>query len=130
MLNELPLARRRRVERRAALLIEQEMTMSELRKARQLTQCEMARILGVKQEQISRMEKRTDLHLSTLRRQVQALGGELDLVVSFPDTAPVRLGGFADVPIGKPQSRQPRTQAAGLKRAARAHTPTRRPRSA
>ena len=130
MLNELPPSRRKRVERRAALLIEQEMTMRELRKARQLTQGEMAKTLGVKQEQISRLEKRTDLHLSTLRRQVQALGGELDLVVSFPDAAPIRLGGFAEIPDGKPVPLRPRKQADRLRQPAPAHTATRRPRSA
>ncbi len=75
------------------------------------------------------MEKRTDLHLSTLRRQVQALG-KLDLIVSFPDAAPVRLGGFAEIPVGKPAPLRPRKQAARLRPAARASTPTRRPRSA
>jgi transcriptional regulator with XRE-family HTH domain len=73
------------------------MTMRELRKARQVTQVEMAKALGVKQEQVSRIEKRTDLHISTLRRSIEALGGELSLVAKFPNREPVRLTGFAEI---------------------------------
>ncbi len=69
--------------------------MRELRKARRLTQTEMAKALGVKQEQISRIEQRTDLHISTLRRSVEAMGGRLSLVAEFPDGAPVVVSGFA-----------------------------------
>lgn len=94
-LNVLPTGRRRKVEQRAALLIAEEMTMRELRKARKLTQCEMAKALGIKQEQISRIEQRTDLHISTLRRSVEAMGGRLSLVAEFPDGAPVVVSGFA-----------------------------------
>jgi len=91
----LPARRRKRIERRTEQLIAEEMTMRELRKARNITQVRMAKALGVKQEQVSRIEKRTDLHLSTLKRSVEALGGELILTAKFPDRAPVRLKGFA-----------------------------------
>jgi DNA-binding XRE family transcriptional regulator len=96
-LQTLPASRRRKIARRTNLLIAQEMTMRELRKARNITQVEMAKALGVKQEQVSRIEKRTDLHLSTLKRSVEALGGELILTAKFPDGAPVRLTGFAEL---------------------------------
>ena len=69
--------------------------MRELRKARRMTQTEMAKALGVKQEQISCIEQRTDLHISTLRRSVEAMGGRLSLVAEFPDGAPVVVSGFA-----------------------------------
>jgi hypothetical protein len=59
----------------------------------------MAKTLGVKQEQISRIEKRTDLHLSTLKRSIEAMGGELILTAKFPDGAPVRLTGFAELDV-------------------------------
>ena len=94
-LDALAPGRRKRIEERAALLIAQEMTMRELRKARRMTQTEMARALGIKQEQISRIEQRTDLHISTLRRSVEAMGGRLSLVAEFPDGAPVVVSGFA-----------------------------------
>lgn len=70
--------------------------MRELRKARQITQAQLAKTLGVNQEQVSRIEKRTDMHISTLRRAVEAMGGELTLTAKFPDGAPITLTGLAD----------------------------------
>lgn len=94
-LSALPEARRVKIEERAALLIAEEMTMRELRKARKMTQTEMAKTLGIKQEQVSRIEQRTDLHISTLRRSVEAMGGRLSLVAEFPDGAPIVVSGFS-----------------------------------
>ena len=54
-----------------------------------MTQIRMAKNLGVAQKQISEAEKRTDLHISTLRRSVEAMGGKLSLVAAFPDREPV-----------------------------------------
>ncbi len=82
-LDALPAERRGSIKARAATLIAKEMTMRELRKARKLTQRGMAKQLGVEQEQISRIEQRTDLHISTLRRSVEAMGGRLTLVAEF-----------------------------------------------
>jgi DNA-binding XRE family transcriptional regulator len=96
-LSTLPVARRKKIAKRTHLLVAEEMTMRELRKARQITQVEMAKALGVKQEQVSRSEKRADMHLSTLQRTVRAMGGELILTAQFPDGAPVRLTGFASI---------------------------------
>lgn len=95
-LEALPPSRRKKISRRTERLIAEEMTMRELRKAHNMTQLEMAKVLGVKQEQVSRIEKRTDLHLSTLRRSIEAMGGELILTAKFPDGVPVRLTGFAE----------------------------------
>jgi DNA-binding XRE family transcriptional regulator len=96
-LDALPVSRRKKIDKRAAVLIAEEMTMRELRKARKITQTAMAKTLGVKQEQVSRIEKRTDMHLSTLRRSIEAMGGELTLIAKFPDGAPVRLSGLAEI---------------------------------
>jgi DNA-binding XRE family transcriptional regulator len=96
-LGALPASRRKKISKRTASLIAEEMTMRELRKARHMTQVELAKSLGVKQEQISRIEQRSDMHLSTLRRHVEAMGGELILTAKFPDGAPVKLTGFADL---------------------------------
>jgi DNA-binding XRE family transcriptional regulator len=96
-LRALPASRRKKIAKRAAQLVAEEMTMRELRLARQITQVELAKTLGVKQEQISRIEKRTDLHISTLRRSIEAMGGELSLVAKFPDRAPINLTGFAEL---------------------------------
>ncbi|MCL2660476.1 MAG: helix-turn-helix transcriptional regulator [Acidobacteriaceae bacterium] len=96
LMKALPATRRRRIEKRARLLISEEMTLQELRRAREMTQVKMARNLGVAQKQISDIEKRTDMHISTLRRQIEALGGELTLVAKFPDGAPVKLIGLTE----------------------------------
>jgi DNA-binding XRE family transcriptional regulator len=87
---------RRRVEARAAELIAEEMTLAELRRARKLTQVRMAKALGITQDSVSRLEKRSDLLLSTLRKTVQAMGGNLSLVAEFPDRPPVVLSGISD----------------------------------
>ncbi len=96
MMAELPPERRRRIEQRAAELIAEEMTLRELRKARELTQASVARELGISQDAISRLEQRSDLLLSTLRRTVEAMGGSLSLIARFPDRPPVELAGIAE----------------------------------
>ena len=55
----------------------------------------MAKILGITQDSVSRLEKRSDLLLSTLRKTVQAMGGKLSLVAEFHDHALVVLSGIA-----------------------------------
>ena len=95
IIKKLSSARRKKVEARAAALIAEEMTLRELRQARKMTQVNMAKNLGVAQKQISDIEKRTDMHISTLRRAVEAMGGSLSLVAQFPDRAPVSLAGIA-----------------------------------
>lgn len=87
---------RKKVEARAAELIAEEMTLRELRQARKLTQVRMAKKLGITQDSVSRLEKRSDLLLSTLRKTVEAMGGRLSLVADFPDRAPVVLAGISD----------------------------------
>ena len=96
MMAELPPERRRKIEDRAVELIAEEMTLRELRKARALTQASVARELGISQDAISRLEKRSDLLLSTLRRTVEAMGGSLSLIARFPDRPPVELAGIAE----------------------------------
>lgn len=95
LMKSLPASRRKKIEARAAELIAEEMTLQEVRRARKLTQVELAKSLGIKQKQISAIEKRTDMHISTLRRALKAMGGDLTLVVEFPDRAPVALAGIA-----------------------------------
>jgi DNA-binding XRE family transcriptional regulator len=91
----LPASRRRKIEGRAKELIAKEMTLQELRRARAMTQVSMARTLGVAQKQISEIERRTDMHISTLRRSIEAMGGKLSLIAEFPDREPVVLAGIA-----------------------------------
>jgi transcriptional regulator with XRE-family HTH domain len=104
---ELSPARRKKVAARAAQLIAEEMTLQELRRARKLTQVRMAKALGISQDGISKLEKRSDLLLSTLRKTVEAMGGSLSLVAEFPDRDPVLLSGISQVePYRKPAGRK------------------------
>jgi len=86
---------RKKVEARVAELMAEEMTLMELRRARKLTQVTIAKKLGVTQDSVSRLEKRSDMLISTLRKTVQAMGGDLSIVAQFPNSAPVILNGIS-----------------------------------
>ena len=90
-LAKLPRTRRMKVEDRAKTLIAEEMSLQDLRKARKQTQVRVARKLGINQENVSRIEKRSDLLIATLSGYVQAMGGKLSLVAEFPDRPPIAL---------------------------------------
>ena len=94
IIKTLPLAEQRDIAKRTKELMAEELTLQELRQARKITQVKMAKKLGIAQKQLSEIEKRTDMHISTLRRSVEALGGKLSLVVEFPDRKPVKLTGI------------------------------------
>ena len=83
-MNSLPVERRKLIEDRANVLILEEMTLQDIRKARKMTQVKVAKELGINQENVSRIEKRSDLLLSTLAGYVAAMGGSLRLVVGVP----------------------------------------------
>ncbi|MHB8304366.1 MAG: XRE family transcriptional regulator [Acidobacteriaceae bacterium] len=72
-------------DRSAKLLAD--LPLEQLRSARSLTQTNMAHLLGVNQSAISKIEKRTDMYLSTLRSYVEAMGGSLEIQAIFPDGA-------------------------------------------
>ena len=95
IIKKLSPAERKKVKSRATELIADEMTLRQVRKARKLTQVRIAKTLGITQDSVSRLEKRSDILLSTLRKTVQAMGGSLSLVAEFPDRAPVVLSGLA-----------------------------------
>lgn len=89
--------RRKKIEARAAQIIAEEMTLQKLRRARRLTQVRVAKTLGIGQEGVSKIERRADLMISTLRKSIQAMGGTLSLVAEFPDREPVVLAGIGEV---------------------------------
>ena len=93
-MNSLPEARRKKIEKRAQMLIAEEMSLRDLRKALRRTQSRVASDLGINQENVSRIERRTDLLISTLSGYVEAMGGKLHLVAEFPDRPPVTLTGI------------------------------------
>ena len=96
MLNEIEPERRARILADAERLIDEYFTLQELRKARELTQVQIAAHLGIRQSTVAQMEKRSDLMLSTLRSYVEAMGGKLRLTVEFPNHAPVALEGLGE----------------------------------
>ena len=93
----LPPGQQVEIEAEASRLIEEEMTLRDLRKARELTQERLAEALHISQDGVSRLEKRSDLLLSTLRSCVEAMGGKLRLIAEFPDRVPVVVSGFDDM---------------------------------
>jgi len=95
-IKKLSASQRKKVEARSVELVADEMTLRELRHARKLTQVRVAKGLGISQDSVSRLEKRSDLLLSTLRKTVEAMGGHLSLLAEFPDRAPVVLSGITE----------------------------------
>ncbi len=95
-IGKLSSSQRKKVEARASELIAEEMSLRDLRKARKLTQARLAKTLGISQDSVSRLEKRSDLLLSTLRKTVKAMGGEMRIVAEFPDRAPVVLSDLSE----------------------------------
>lgn len=90
----MPKQQQKAVQARYDTLYAEELTLRNLRKAQELTQKDMAVRLHKRQDEISKLENRSDLLLSTLRGYVEKMGGRLDLVVSFPDQKPVSLIGY------------------------------------
>jgi DNA-binding XRE family transcriptional regulator len=113
VLSALTPEQRARVEARAQELIEEELTLRDLRQAQHLTQERMAELLGVEQENVSRIERRADLLLSTLASYVAAMGGKLRLIAEFPNRKPVAVA-LGDLSESAPA--KPRRRSSGVKR--------------
>lgn len=89
--------RRARIDAETDRLHEEYKTLQELRKARELTQVEIAKTLNIRQASVAQMEKRSDLMISTLRGYIEGMGGTLKLVVEFPDRAPMQIAGIGEL---------------------------------
>lgn len=87
-------AQRAAVAKRARALRLEEMSLADLRKAQNLTQAELAKKLGLRQATISEVKSRSDLYMSTLRKHIEALGGALELVATFPNRPPISVTGL------------------------------------
>jgi len=109
MMDWLPVERKKRIKARARELVAEQMTLSDLRKARDLTQARMAEILSIGQDSVSRLEQRSDLLLSTLSDFVDAMGGKLELIVRFPDRPAVVVKDLRD-PSSKSARRNRRSR--------------------
>lgn len=103
----LPAEERAMVEAKLQEMIEEELTLRDLRSVHQLTQERVAELLGVQQDSVSRMERRADMLLSTMSSYVEAMGGRLRLVAEFPNRKPyaVRLADLTE-PASKPKRRR------------------------
>ena len=86
---------RQRAEEAAQTLLSA-MPLNELRQARGLSQKMLAEVLHVQQPSIAKIEKRTDMYLSTLRSLIEAMGGELEIIARFPDGS-VKISNFSDL---------------------------------
>ena len=86
---------RARAEAKAQAMLA-EMPLNELRQARGLSQKMLAEVLHVQQPAIAKIEKRTDMYISTLRSHIEAMGGELEVVARFPDGA-VKISNFSEL---------------------------------
>ncbi len=82
--NKLPAESKARVEERVKTALA-EMPLAELRQARKFTQQQIAETLKIKQASVSRMESQTDMYISTIRKYVEAMGGELEIIAKFPE---------------------------------------------
>lgn len=82
--------------KRKALKLREEMDLAELRNAMRLSQEEIASALKIGQASVAKMEKRTDMYVSTLRRYIEAMGGELDIVARFPDHS-IMINTFSEI---------------------------------
>ena len=92
---KMPRQRQARIGRLAKKL-HQEMDLTQLREARALSQAALGELLHVEQPAVAKLEKRADMYVSTLRRFIKALGGELEIVAKFPDRN-VRIRNFRDL---------------------------------
>ena len=106
VIGSLPSDQQEEIAVAASQLLEEEMTLRDLRKAHELTQVRMAEALHISQDGVSRIEKRSDFLLSTLRSYVEAMGGKLRLMAEFPNRKPVTIAGLDSLAAqAKPQRR-------------------------
>jgi transcriptional regulator with XRE-family HTH domain len=103
MIDSLPKQRRERIDTRYRELKDDVESLLQLRKAAGKAQSDIAAALKIKQPSVSKIEKQTDMYLSTLRSYVEALGGELDLVVRLPSRRAMRLHRLGEILGGSAQ---------------------------
>jgi DNA-binding XRE family transcriptional regulator len=84
LVDALPVERQQKIAKRVRESLAS-MPLDEIRRARQMTQAKLADALGVNQGEVSKIEHRTDLYISTLAGYIEALGGKLEIRAIFPD---------------------------------------------
>jgi transcriptional regulator with XRE-family HTH domain len=93
-------AERRAVSKMRAKAMLAEMHLADLRRARELSQVELAEKIGTTQPEISKIESRADMYVSTLRKYIEAAGGRLEIVAHFSDGRDVRISQFSEMAAG------------------------------
>lgn len=96
-LKKLSLERQARIQERTSNLIAEEMTLRDLRLALHKTQNDLGTRLHITQDGVSRLEKRSDMLLSTLGKYIAALGGTLKITAEFPNRPAVTIHGISDI---------------------------------
>lgn len=104
VISELPSARQQRIERRYRELKQEVESLRQLREIAGKAQADVATALKIKQPSVSKIEKQADMYLSTLRGYVEAVGGELELIVKLPRRPVLRLQRIGDVLAQPPRS--------------------------
>ena len=120
----LPKDEHGQIDARAQELIAEEMSLRSLRKAIGKTQAVMAQELKVGQDAVSKIETRGDMHISTLRDFIAAMGGKLELIARFPDRPPVQLEALGTASLRGKRSRQNRTTKPASTHSVRAPAPS------
>ena len=100
--NEFTPERRRHIDAMKRELLA-EMPLHELRRAREMTQRDLARTLKVNQPAVSKLEQRTDVYVSSLRSYIEAVGGRLKIVAEFPE-GEVAITNFSEMGEGEEAS--------------------------
>jgi len=95
--DNLPDDRKERIQARTEELEVENLTLQELRKAAGLTQAEISRNLEMPQSNVSRLERESDMLLSTLQNYIAAMGGSLIITVELPNKPPLRLNMLSDL---------------------------------
>ena len=103
VMRSLPKERRDRINARYRVLRNEVETLQALRKAAGKAQTDIASTLHISQPSVSKIEKQTDMYLSTLRNYVEAVGGDLELLVRFPEQEPIQLSGLGTVLESSPE---------------------------
>src|ERR1700704_550892 len=111
MIDALPKQRRERVDAQYRKLRDDVESLREIRKVAGKAQADIAAALKIKQPSVSKIEKQTDMYLSTLRSYVEAIGGKLDLVVRLPSRRAMHLNLLGEV-LGGPANPPPPRRAA------------------
>ena len=95
VLTELSPEDREGVERRSQAIADRQLALNEIRKLQRRSQQQIADGMGITQSVVSKLERNANPDIDAIRGFVEAAGGRLDVLATFPGSKPVRLGGFS-----------------------------------